>query len=127
MSTGPVLHLAEVAHWHEALRTGEYRWSTLGRTLEEEGFIHCSTPEQVPGVLARYYAVVRRRPRAAHRRPRAADAPRCGGTSWTPVTGERFPHVYGPITPDAVTSTEVLHPPHGAASSPTTTGTVGSG
>ncbi len=37
-------------------RTGEYRWSTLGRTLEEEGFIHCSTPEQVPGVLARYYA-----------------------------------------------------------------------
>ena len=52
MSTGPVLHLAEVAHWDEALRTGEYRWSTLGRTLEEEGFIHCSTPEQVPGVLA---------------------------------------------------------------------------
>ena len=56
MSTGPVLHLAEAAHWDEALRTGEYRWSTLGRTLEEEGFIHCSTPEQVPGVLSRYYA-----------------------------------------------------------------------
>ena len=29
------------------------------------------------------------------------------------VTGERFPHVYGPITPDAVTTTTVLHPPHG--------------
>ena len=55
-----VLHLAEAAHWQEALRTGEYRWSTLGRTLEEEGFIHCSTPEQVPGVLARYYAGLRR-------------------------------------------------------------------
>ena len=32
------------------------------------------------------------------------------------VTGERFPHVYGPITPDAVTRTQVLHPPHGEPS-----------
>jgi uncharacterized protein (DUF952 family) len=32
-----------------------------------------------------------------------------------PVTGERFPHVYGPITPDAVVRTEVLTPPHGVA------------
>ena len=29
------------------------------------------------------------------------------------ATGERFPHVYGPIPPDAVTSTKLLHPPHG--------------
>ena len=72
MSTDAVLHLAEVAHWEEALRTGEYRWSTLGRTLEEEGFIHCSTPEQVPGVLARYYAAYAGDLAAAHRRPRAA-------------------------------------------------------
>ena len=57
MSSGTVFHVAEVPHWDEALRTGEYRWSTLGRTLEEEGFIHCSTPEQLPGVLSRYYAV----------------------------------------------------------------------
>ena len=56
-STTPALHLAEAAHWDEALRTGEYRWSTLGRTLEEEGFIHCSTPEQVDRRAARYYAL----------------------------------------------------------------------
>jgi len=32
-----------------------------------------------------------------------------------PSTAERFPHVYGPLTPDAVTRTQVLHPPHGVA------------
>ncbi len=108
----PVLHLAEVAHWEEALETGEYRWSTLGRTLEEEGFIHCSTPEQLEGVLSRYYA-------GCHDDLLllTVDPPRLGSPlRWDVVnsaTGERFPHVYGPITPDAVTATELLHPPHG--------------
>ena len=34
------------------------------------------------------------------------------------VSGERFPHVYGTITPDAVRSTRLLHPPHGPGASP---------
>jgi uncharacterized protein (DUF952 family) len=114
VSTGPVLHLAEVAHWDEALRTGEYRWSTLGRTLEEEGFIHCSTPEQLPGVLARYYASY-----AGNLVLLTLDTERLPApVRWdvvNPATGERFPHVYGAISPDAVTRTEVLHPPHGVA------------
>ena len=114
MSTGDVLHLAEVTHWDEALRTGEYRWSTLGRTLEEEGFIHCSTPEQLAGVLSRYYASY-----ADDLVLLTLDLARLSAPlRWdvvNPVTGERFPHVYGPITPDAVTRTEVLQPPHGVA------------
>ena len=113
MSTGPVLHLAEVAHWHEALRTGEYRWSTLGRTLEEEGFIHCATPEQVPGVLSRYYASYAGDLVLLTVDPEQLTTP----LQWdvvNSVTEERFPHVYGPITPDAVTATETLYPPHGA-------------
>ena len=56
MSTDLVHHLADAEAWAEALRTGTYRGSTLGRTLEEEGFVHCSAPEQVAGVLGRYYA-----------------------------------------------------------------------
>jgi uncharacterized protein (DUF952 family) len=112
VSTGPVLHLAEVAAWEQALATGEYRQSTLGRTLEEEGFIHCSTPEQVPGVLSRYYATY-----AADLLLLTVDPERLAAPlRWDVVntaTGERFPHVYGPITPDAVTATQVLHPPHG--------------
>ena len=56
----PVLHLAEAGALGRRRSTGEYRWSTLGRTLEEEGFIHCSTPEQVARGAGRYYAGVRR-------------------------------------------------------------------
>jgi uncharacterized protein (DUF952 family) len=113
VSTDGILHIAETAHWDQALSTGEYRWSTLGRTLEEEGFIHCSTPEQVPGVLAGFYASY-----AGDLVLLTLDPGRIGSpVQWDvvdEVTGERFPHVYGPITPDAVTRTEVLHPPHGA-------------
>jgi len=113
MSTGTVVHLAEVAHWHEALRTNEYRWSTLGRTLEEEGFIHCSTREQLPGVLARYYASYAGDLLLLTVDPERLAAPLRWDVA-NAATGERFPHVYGPITPDAVTATQVLHPPHGA-------------
>jgi uncharacterized protein (DUF952 family) len=35
-------HLAVAGDWDPA--RAEYRGSTLGRTLEEEGFVHCSTP-----------------------------------------------------------------------------------
>jgi len=121
VSTGPegatVLHLAEVAHWQEALRTGEYRWSTLGRTLDQEGFIHCSTPEQVPGVLARYYAGYAGDLVLLTVDPARLAAPLRWDVVDT-VTGERFPHVYGPITPDAVRTTRILHPPHGPGASP---------
>ena len=108
-----VLHLAEVEHWKEALRTGEYRWSTLGRTLEDEGFIHCSTPEQLAGVLSRYYAEYRAELVLLSVDPARLAAP----LRWdvvNPTTGERFPHVYGPITPDAVVGTRLLRPPHAA-------------
>jgi uncharacterized protein (DUF952 family) len=108
-----VLHVAEVAHWELARRTGEYRWSTLGRTLEEEGFIHCSTPAQLPGVLQRYYAAYPDDLVILTVDPTRLAAP----LQWDVVdsgTGEAFPHVYGPISPDAVTLTRVLHPPHGA-------------
>jgi len=112
MSDSTVLHVAETAHWEQALAGGEYRWSTLGRTLEEEGFIHCSTPAQLPGVLERYYAAY-----SADLVILTVDTARLAAPlRWDvvdPVTGERFPHVYGPIPPDAVTLTQVLHPPHG--------------
>jgi uncharacterized protein (DUF952 family) len=113
VSTGTVLHLAEVPHWEETLRTGAYRWSTLGRTLEQDGFIHCSTPEQLPGVLALHYAAYPHDLVLLTVDPELLTAP----LRWDVVdtgTGERFPHVYGPLTADAVTHTQVLHPPHGA-------------
>jgi len=43
-----IFHLAVRGEWDDALRSGEpYRRSTLGKSLEREGFIHCSYASQV--------------------------------------------------------------------------------
>lgn len=112
MTTSDVIHhLAEAAHWQRALSTGDYRQSTLGRTLEDEGFIHCSTPQQVAGVLSRFYST-----HAGDLVLLTIDPDRLTSPlQWdvaNPATGEQFPHIYGPLTPDAVVATRVLHAPH---------------
>ena len=46
-----IYHLALRYEWEEAARAGvAYRRSTLGTSLEDEGFIHCSFANQVQGV-----------------------------------------------------------------------------
>jgi glutathione S-transferase len=40
-------HLALRAEWDDAATAGVYRRSTLGRSLDEVGFIHCSHRHQV--------------------------------------------------------------------------------
>ena len=92
-------HLALPGDWAAAQAAGEYTTSTRGRSLAEEGFIHCSFHRQVAATAARFYAdvddVVLLR----------IDPARLG----VPVvvedlfdTGEAFPHVYGPIPLGAV-------------------------
>lgn len=56
MIDGPIFHLALPTDWAEAFTTGEYRRSTRGMTLEEVGFIHCSTRDLIEGTANRYYA-----------------------------------------------------------------------
>lgn len=110
----PIHHLAEVQHWQQALTTGEYRQSTLGRTLADEAFIHCSTPRQVAGVLTRYYATHPDDLVLLTIDPDRLTSP----LQWdvaNPATGEQFPHIYGPLNPDAVVATRALRPPHAAA------------
>jgi uncharacterized protein (DUF952 family) len=46
-----IYHITTKQEWAEALITGQY----TSATLETEGFIHCSTEDQVAGVLERYY------------------------------------------------------------------------
>ena len=104
---GPIYHIAEERDWRDALETGEYRTSTVDRTLEQEGFIHCSSAAQVAGVAARFYAgrtglvlltIDPARVRAEVRYEAA------------PGSDERFPHVYGPLPTDAVTRVEPFDP-----------------
>jgi uncharacterized protein (DUF952 family) len=53
-----ILHVATARDWQAALAAGEYRVSTLGATIDEVGFIHASTPEQVHATAQRFYADV---------------------------------------------------------------------
>ncbi|MCM0619166.1 DUF952 domain-containing protein [Nocardioides bruguierae] len=105
-----VHHVATVADWEAAQASGEYTTSTRGRTLAEEGFLHAARPEQVAGVLARFYAgvtdplvllVVDTDLLAA---PLVEEPAVPGGT-------ETFPHLYGPITPGAVVEVRPVSAP----------------
>lgn len=107
-----IYHLAEPQHWERALASGSYTESTLGRTLAQEGFIHCSSEEQWPVVRRAFYA--------DHPDPlllleidetRLAEPPVI--EIGNPRTAELFPHLYRPLPVDAVVRVTELAPPHG--------------
>ena len=97
-----IYHLALAADWDEA--AGEYRVSTLGRSLDEVGFVHCSTAAQVQGIADLVYhgrddvmllTIDPQRLVAPVRYEKAPD-------------GNLYPHVYGPIPRSAVLSATPL-------------------
>jgi uncharacterized protein (DUF952 family) len=100
-------HLALLSDWETARKDGEYRVSTRGVTLDQEGFIHTSFPHQTLGVAERYYADVTEPLVLLHIEEERLTAP------WRvdPVAGDAhgFPHVYGPIPVAAVTRTTPVH------------------
>ena len=95
ISPASVLHIATEDEWADAQRTGEVHPASLDR----EGFVHCSTAEQLPRTLSRHFAdvdhlvVLEIDPAHAGVELKSEDA---GG-------GEAFPHLYGPVPIDAVT------------------------
>ena len=102
-----IYHIALRTDWSAALAAGEYRVSTRGRTVEEEGFIHASTAGQVDGVANRFYADAD----AEDLLVLCIDPERLTAPlKYDPVPGadEPFPHIYGPLNVDAVTGTAEL-------------------
>ncbi|MDN3026690.1 DUF952 domain-containing protein [Streptomyces sp. S.PB5] len=105
MST-PILHITERSLWEEARTRGTYERSTRGRTLQQEGFIHCSTRAQLPKVADFLYGsydgpdqlVVLVIDPALLGVPLKYEAPEPGA--------EEFPHIYGPIPVEAVVAVE---------------------
>ncbi|GAA3133545.1 DUF952 domain-containing protein [Planomonospora alba] len=104
----PILHLALTADWQAARTAGEYRVSTRGRTLEQEGFIHaCADHAQLAGVARRFYRGVTEPLTLLTIDPAGLDV----RLEAAPDTGEAFPHVYGPIPVRAVVSATPYTPP----------------
>jgi NAD(P)-dependent dehydrogenase (short-subunit alcohol dehydrogenase family)/uncharacterized protein (DUF952 family) len=90
-----ILHITTRDRWEQAVAEGEYRSDDLAT----EGFIHCLTSEQLPYVYGKFYKggtglVVLRIDSERLKPPLKWENPH---EKW-----KLFPHIYGPINPDAV-------------------------
>lgn len=88
-----LLHICSCKDWETAQTQGEYR----PVSLETEGFIHASRPDQILGVANRFY-------RGNNDLLLLAIEPRrlLASIRWESVDGDKYPHIYGPINLDAV-------------------------
>lgn len=96
-----IFHLALASDWAAAQEAGAYTISTRGRTLAEEGFIHCSRGDQWPTVRGRYYGDLTEPLLLLEIDTGRLDVPVLEEPG-EPGSRETFPHVYGPIPLDAV-------------------------
>jgi len=100
-----IYHLTEPARWKQSLSEGVHTGSTRGVELAQEGFIHCSTAAQWPGVVERFYGDAEAL-LLLHVDEAKLDVPliyeQLGDAP------EPFPHVYGPIPLIAVVAVEHL-------------------
>ena len=103
-----ILHLAFRADWDTGVASGAYQ----APSLAEEGFIHASADEaQLLRVAARLFA--------GRTDLLALDVDTDRLPAESPVireaarSGEIYPHVYGPINPDAVVRVRRLVPDDG--------------
>jgi len=104
---GGFFHIALRADWERARRDGAYRESTLGKRLEDVGFIHLSFAEQVKLVADAAYrgrtdlVLLELDPRQLTGRVRVETV---AGSD------QRFPHLYGEIAVDEVVAVHELAP-----------------
>jgi uncharacterized protein (DUF952 family) len=97
-----ILHICPQSAWEAAQVVGEYR----ADSLKTEGFIHCSTYEQVVGSANRFY-------RGKQGLVLLVIAPELVASEVRyEVAGDglAYPHIYGPLSVSAVTAT-VAFPP----------------
>lgn len=95
LDLNPIVHITTEADWDAARRTGGYR----GDTLESDGFIHFSTPEQVAATANLFFS-------GRHDLILLVVDPSTLGAAlrYEPAPGgELFPHLYAPLALEAVT------------------------
>lgn len=99
-----IYHIAAQSDWEQGLRQAGYRPASLAA----EGFIHCSTLEQVVATANRFFhgqsgllllCIDEGRLSSVLRFEPGSDKP-----------DELFPHIYGPLNPAAVTALARFEP-----------------
>lgn len=103
-----IYHLALAADWTQAQTGGRgYRVSSIGRLLDDVGFIHCSFENQLQRIADAFYRgrsdVVLLSIDASKLTSPIREENTEGGT-------EPYPHIYGPLNVEAVVSTRPLVP-----------------
>ena len=96
-----IYHVTTQAEWDAALISGQYEASSLAL----EGFIHCSTENQVAGVLERYFKGKENLVKLIIDTAKLSNRLQF---DLAPSIGQEFPHVYGTINVDAVINTEQI-------------------
>lgn len=99
-----IFHIATHADWFDALESGVYTTSTRGRTLAEEGFIHACRQDQVAGVFERFHRGAREPLVLLAIDPSRLDAE----VREERVGDDVFPHIHGPLSPQAVVEVRPL-------------------
>ena len=89
-----ILHITKREEWERAKLAGVYR----GDTLESEGFIHCSEPQQVIPVANTWFPGQKGLTLLCIDSQKVGAEIRYEGVGG----GEGFPHIYGPLNLDAV-------------------------
>lgn len=101
MSVQHLFHIVDRSAWAAAVVAGEYR----PRSLDDEGFVHLSFGDQVAATARRHYrgvadlVVVEIDPDRLDAEVRVEDLA---------STGEKFPHLYGPIPAGAAVAVRPL-------------------
>jgi uncharacterized protein (DUF952 family)/nitroreductase len=101
MTENWIVHLTTRQAWDLAQEIGEYR----AASLETEGFIHCSRPDQVLEVANRFYRGLAD-PVLLWIGPLLVKAE----IRWEAADGDFFPHIYGPVNLDAIKEVQDLYP-----------------
>jgi uncharacterized protein (DUF952 family) len=95
----PIFHITTRDQWNHAVLAGKYQ----ADTVVTEGFMHCSTAEQLRETAGRHFrgqsdlVVLEIDPERLRWELR-----------WEDSHGETYPHLYGPLDLDAVISVQTL-------------------
>ena len=96
-----VIHLCQRVEWQKSQLEGIYK----SKSLKQEGFIHCSQPEQILEVANRFYRGISELVLLWMDPEKVTSEIR-----WEGADNSLFPHIYGPINLDAVTTVTELQP-----------------
>jgi uncharacterized protein (DUF952 family) len=101
LETAYIYHISSRSWWEAAQKAGQLS----SPRFEEEGYIHCATLSQIPGVLERYFQnqtdLVRLTIDKAKVKPPLV-------YELAGKLNEVFPHVHGPINLDAVIAVDPI-------------------